>query len=658
MAVSSITNRQTYQCNGSSTVFPFPYFFFNPSDLAVYLFDTGSSVIYPQTFNTNYTVSGQVTAQGTYPSGGNVVMTSAAPSNLQLIITRNPAQIQNYQLYQNAPINSLGLTQQLDYLTGLVQRLQDEVSRCLQIPDGLGFVNPAIGSLNGSTFSQVLPPSIALLSSAFQVLTVNSGATGWTLSVVPGIGTIIPVVQGGTGNAGPYTQGGVMYAQASSLLQVSVAGAPGQVLIAGGSSAPSWGTVSIGSGTVTAGSIQGILGLYQGGTNTGSSYTYPVSGLIYASGSAGPQQFQGLNPGGQDQVLTGVAALGVPVWGPVNLASGSSVINALPVARGGTNQTTFGPASLVYASTAGQFSSLPMGAAGSFLQSQGSSQPTWNSTVMTNPMSAAGDMIYGSGASAVAARLPGPTGSSAPFYLTSQGTGAAANTPQWSQLKIPTVSMVSGSSHSGNFSANLSGTYTTPAGVLYLKVKMAGGGGGGGGSCANGNSLTTGSSGGLTVFGSSLVMAFGGTGAPSNSASSPAPGGTSTVGSGAISVAALVGSLGGVATNDASVAAFSNGAPGGATPFFNGADAGGMPNDAAVGANSYGGGGGGGGGPTAGLGGYGGASGAYTEAIIPFPAASYAYSIGLGGAHGLAGTGGRAGGDGFQGVIIIEEFYQ
>lgn len=45
----------------------------------------------------------------------------------------------------------------------------------------------------------------------------------------------------------------------------------------------------------------------------------------------------------------------------------------------------------------------------------------------------------------------------------------------------PTVSLVTTISHSGGFSANGSGNYTTPAGAKLLKVTCIGGGGGGGG---------------------------------------------------------------------------------------------------------------------------------------------------------------------------------
>jgi hypothetical protein len=58
-----------------------------------------------------------------------------------------------------------------------------------------------------------------------------------------------------------------------------------------------------------------------------------------------------------------------------------------------------------------------------------------------------------------------------------------------------------------------SGTYTKPANVLFLRVRLVGGGGGGGGSAASGNNDGgTGTTGGNTTFGTTLLVANGGLG--------------------------------------------------------------------------------------------------------------------------------------------------
>jgi hypothetical protein len=70
-----------------------------------------------------------------------------------------------------------------------------------------------------------------------------------------------------------------------------------------------------------------------------------------------------------------------------------------------------------------------------------------------------------------------------------------------------------------------------------------------------------------------------------------------------------------------------------------------------------GGGGGGGGSGTAITTGSGGGAGAYIEALISNPSATYSYAVGSGGAGGTAGTSGFAGGTGGSGYIEITEYY-
>jgi len=202
-----------------------------------------------------------------------------------------------------------------------------------------------------------------------------------------------------------------------------------------------------------------------------------------------------------------------------------------------------------------------------------------------------------------------------------------------------------------------SGTYYTPSGVAWLRIRMVGGGGGGGGSGSG--SPGNGSVGANTTFGTSLLTAGGGgAGVPNNGL--PGIGGTASIGSGATGIA-----LSGGGGTNAAYSYYPGGGNGGTSPF-GGGGAGGQPNgDAGVvkngsaGATNSGSGGGGGNwnqGSNAGAGSGGGASG-YVEAYISSPAASYAYTVGAGGGGGSAGTSGGAGGGGGSGVIIVEENY-
>ena len=192
-----------------------------------------------------------------------------------------------------------------------------------------------------------------------------------------------------------------------------------------------------------------------------------------------------------------------------------------------------------------------------------------------------------------------------------------------------------------------SGTYTTPAEVLYLKVRMTAGGGGGGGSGLTGG---TGGTGGNSTFGTSLLTANSGIGGAYNAQG--ASGGTPTVSSPAISILDIAGSRGGAA-EDTRVGAL--GGAGGSNPISGVAPM--STYSAGLSGKLGGGGAGGGGGATAIITGSGGGAGAYIEAIISSPSATYSYAVGSGGAGGTAGTSGFAGGTGGAGYIEITEFY-
>lgn len=169
MGVSSTVNRQTYTGDGSTVSFSFPFYFFAQADINVWVYDTLLGGTTLQTLGVNYSISGTPNLQGLYSNGANIVFVSAPASTAKVVIVRNPSQVQNYTLLQNGNINSAAIVQQFDYLTLLVQRLQDQVTRTISLPDGMA---PA--------FSGLLPSNITLNANAFPE--VNSAGNGMTLS--------------------------------------------------------------------------------------------------------------------------------------------------------------------------------------------------------------------------------------------------------------------------------------------------------------------------------------------------------------------------------------------------------------------------------------------------------------------------------------------
>lgn len=195
------------------------------------------------------------------------------------------------------------------------------------------------------------------------------------------------------------------------------------------------------------------------------------------------------------------------------------------------------------------------------------------------------------------------------------------------------------------------GTYTTPANCKALEILMSGGGGGGGGG-GTPDTVTTGTPGQATTFGTSLLSCSGGAGGSSG----VAVGGAATIAAPAVGLAAQGNSSDGFV---AFTGQFCTGASGGAGVL--GGKGAGQANTVGIagGPNTGGGGGGGGAGNSAALkyGQGGGGAGGYIDALISNPSASYSYTVGSGGAAGAAGTEGFAGGAGGSGFIMIKEYY-
>lgn len=198
-----------------------------------------------------------------------------------------------------------------------------------------------------------------------------------------------------------------------------------------------------------------------------------------------------------------------------------------------------------------------------------------------------------------------------------------------------------------------SGTYTKPAGVLYLRVIMCGPGGGGAGSgSGSGGNGSAGSA--ATTFGTASAGA--GNGGVWGTVVGGQGGTNTSLGTVVVN---QVGGNGHQAQEPANTAALTSGGLGGSNPFGgssgNTANGPGGPGVANTGA---GGSGASASGISTGAVGSGGGAGGYMDLIIGSPSATYSYAVGSGGAGGSNGTGGSSGGAGASGVIIVEEFYQ
>lgn len=189
-----------------------------------------------------------------------------------------------------------------------------------------------------------------------------------------------------------------------------------------------------------------------------------------------------------------------------------------------------------------------------------------------------------------------------------------------------------------------SGTYTTPANVVWIEVRLVGGGGGGAAVATN-----NGNTGTNTTFGTTLLVGNGGAGGIVNG--SGGAGGTASLGTGPFGIASS-GQGGGSGMSSTSTVNVAG--AGGASCFGGGAA--GQSNVNANGLNGDTGGGGGGGVSTGSkIGSGGGGAGGCVYAVIVSPSATYAYAVGSGGTGGAAGT--QAGGNGGNGIIDVIEHY-
>ena len=263
----------------------------------------------------------------------------------------------------------------------------------------------------------------------------------------------------------------------------------------------------------------------------------------------------------------------------------------------------------------------------------------WRGTWSSVPIYAAGDIVLYSNTmyvSLLSSNVNHNPSSSATYWQAAY-TLPSATTSTLGGIHLPTVTTyITGS-----------GTYTTPTRATMLHVRIGGAGGGGSGSGAGDGGGGGGGTGGTTTFGG--MSATGGSGGATLTGNAGVGGLAS---GGTLNIAGNPG--GNPAQNQGVPVSYTSGASGGCSPFGGGGR--GIYLKAGEGGSTGAGGGGGSSALTASFTGPGGGSGGVSEAWIASPAATYSYSIGVGGTAGTAGTNGYAGGAGGSGIIIVEAY--
>ena len=240
MAVTTTTSRVSYTGDGTSAEFPFPYYFLRATDITAYVGGIKQT--------SGFTVSG-----AGLDEGGSVTFVTAPAAGLDVILLRDPDQLQNTKLPPNDPFPSKAVETVLDKLTMLIQRLFDRMARTIMFPDadinpsselpvaalrsnkGLGFDvagNPVAIDL---TIGNVLAPvvhSIAMLRLTSKLLTTDVFVLGYYVAGDGGGGSyyLDPVDHTSADNGGTVivaADGGRWKLQSTGRISVKQFGAKG-----------------------------------------------------------------------------------------------------------------------------------------------------------------------------------------------------------------------------------------------------------------------------------------------------------------------------------------------------------------------------------------------------------------------------------------------
>lgn len=518
------------------------------------------------------------------------------------------------------------------------------------LPNGLALGSPAsIGTLpaftlggtisgGGNQINNVIIGSTGPLAGSFTTLGYSATLTGTsTSSACAAIGR-----QGATA---PAFQVDCATASQATGIKITGAAAGAGVAVAAISSGTNenLGIDAKGSGTVTLG------GVSTGGIVLARPTTFGVAGSLNGSAIFANTTSGGVTvapPAGALGSVTNTlqAATDTFVYRATTDTLTNKRLTASSNVLGGVTMTLGSDATgdIYYRNSGGQLTRLPAGINGQVLQ-MNSGLPSWQAG------SSAGSVTIGSTAIASGANgnllynNAGTLGETTPGDGVSISGGTLGLTA--ARRTLPTISIVTTSSHSGGFSANGSGTYTTPANVLWIELELVGGGSGGNGYSAAGAATATCWNTSGSACTSPVLSAGGG-----NSSA----GGTIS-GSGSCNVLSVAGANGngGVSTTASTSSA---GGSGGAS-ILGGAGAGvtGTTGGAAIADTGSGGAGGGVSAATSNTA-NGGGAGAGCRTIITSPAGSYTYTVGTK-SNGGAGGGIAAGGNGADGRITIIEHY-
>jgi hypothetical protein len=143
MTISTTDNKVSYNGNGVTTVFAFPYLFFANTDLDVYSVSP-SGALTLLTPTTDYTVTG-----AGVESGGTVTTVVPPATGTQLLIVRVLSLTQETDYIEGDAFPAESHERALDRLTMITQQIQEEVDRSIKVQlGGTDNLDDLIDSIN------------------------------------------------------------------------------------------------------------------------------------------------------------------------------------------------------------------------------------------------------------------------------------------------------------------------------------------------------------------------------------------------------------------------------------------------------------------------------------------------------------------------------
>ena len=132
MPTWTTTRKKFYDCNDSQVIFPFTFPIGSEADIVVKVRTDADGAVVTLELTTDYTVSN---AGGNWDSGGSVTTVATYATGKTLLIKRVTPKTQTKDYLEGDDFPAESHEEGIDKLTRIVQELQEEVWRCIKMPD-------------------------------------------------------------------------------------------------------------------------------------------------------------------------------------------------------------------------------------------------------------------------------------------------------------------------------------------------------------------------------------------------------------------------------------------------------------------------------------------------------------------------------------------